>query len=269
MKQLKNRIFERIRSGNHALGVNVQTASEEAVEIAGRAGYDYVMLDWEHGSYGFDRLVSLIRAAEAVDISSVVRIPHGDAVTVCRVLDAGAHGIVVPQISSVEQAREVMAAARFQSNTHEEGRRGACPSTRAAGHLCRDWTGFVTHANQDVFLALGFETVDAISMFDEMADAGRMDAVFIGAFDLAQSMGLNGQMHHPDVMAALEPLLQKAKARHIPIFATLVSADAEAARKDASAWVERGAGLINVVSDRRALYQGLSNRLDAIRPAQP
>jgi 4-hydroxy-2-oxoheptanedioate aldolase len=245
----------------------VQTASEEAVEIAGRAGYDYVMLDWEHGSYGFDKLVSLIRAAEAYDISAIVRIPHGDAVTVHRVLDAGAHGIVVPQISSVAQAREVMQAARFQSEAFPEGCRGACPSTRATRHLCDDWRAFVEQSNAQIFIALGFETLDAIAQFEQIADAGRMDAVFIGAFDLAQSMGLHGQMHHPDVLRALEPLLEGARSRDIPVFATLTSSDAEAVRTDIAAWRNRGARIVNVVSDRRALYQAIQSRLDAGRLA--
>jgi 4-hydroxy-2-oxoheptanedioate aldolase len=260
-----NRIFERCRAGKVALGVNVQTASAEVVEMAGAAGYDYVMLDWEHGSYGFDTLVSLIRASEAAGITPVVRIPHSDATTVCRVLDAGALGIIAPQISSVAQAREVMRAARYRTADTPEGERGACPSTRAAGHLCADWPGFVKESNDQVFLALGFESVEAIRQFPEIADAGRMDAVFIGAFDLAQSMGLSGQMYHPDVMAALQPLMDQARARRIPLFATLVSGNPEAASADIAQWIKAGAGIVNVVSDRRAIFQGLKGRLDATR----
>jgi 4-hydroxy-2-oxoheptanedioate aldolase len=265
MKQIKNRIFEQLRNKRPAVGVNVQTASEEVVEMAGLAGYDYVMLDWEHGSYGFDKLVTLIRAAEAVSVSPIVRIPHADGVTVCRVLDAGAHGIVAPQINSVAQASEVMRAARFQSVSYPHGCRGACPSTRAAGHLCHDWGAYVEKSNDEIFVALGFETQESITLFGEMVDMGRMDAAFIGAFDLAQSMGLNGQMTHPDVMTALKPLISGAKQRNIPIFATLISGDPVGARKDFDAWVERGAQIVNVVSDRRAVFQGVKGRLDAIR----
>lgn len=265
MRNMKNRIFERNRAGDVAYGVNVQTASAEVVEMAGLAGYDYVMLDWEHGSYGFDTLVSLIRAAEATGITPIVRIPHSDATTVCRVLDAGALGIVAPQISSVEQAREVMRAARYRAADMPDGERGACPSTRASGHLCADWPAFVRRSNEEVFLALGFESEQAVRAFPEIAAAGRMDAVFIGAFDLAQSMGRPGQMYHPEVMDVLHPLMEQARERRIPSFATLVSGSPEAARTDLAPWIEAGARIVNVVSDRRAIFQGLGGRLDALR----
>lgn len=269
MRTPRNRIFERTRAGQVALGVNVQTSSADIVEMAGLAGYDYVMLDWEHGSYGFDTLVGLIRAAEAAEVTPIVRIPHGEAHTVCRVLDAGAMGIVAPQIGSVAQAREVMQAARYRTASMPLGERGACPSTRTAGHLCDDWNGFAEQSNDLVYLALGFETEPAIALFDEMADAGRVDGVFIGAFDLAQSMGLSGQMYHPRVMAALQPLMDRARARGIPLHATLVSADPAAAQADIAQWTSQGAGLVNVVSDRRVVYQGLKGRLDAVRGGGP
>lgn len=263
-----NRIFDRIRNGKVALGINVQTSSAEIVEMAGLVGYDYVMLDWEHGSYGFDTLVSLIRAAECVGVTPIVRIPGSDEATVCRVLDAGAMGIVAPQISSLDDARKVIQAVRYKTSKGDNGTRGACPSTRSSGHLCNDWETFVQKANDQIFLALGIESLEAIQLFGEMADIGRIDSVFIGAFDLAQSMGLSGQMHHKNVVKVLEPLVQEAIRREIAIFATLTSGNDSDANKDIENWINRGASIINVVSDRRAMVQALNGRLHAVQHNQ-
>lgn len=259
-----NQILQRVRNGQVAVGINIQTSSPEMVEMVGFSQYDYAMLDWEHGSYGTDTLVQLIRASEAVGLTAIVRIPDTDPITVMRVLDAGASGLVAPQVSTVAQAEQVLRAARYFDGSNI-GNRGACPSGRATGHLVPNWKEFTARSNREVFVALGFECVESIDNFDAMADIGGMDAVFLGAFDLAQSMGYAGEMYHPEVMKQLERLMDKARARRIPVFGTLVSGSPEEARKDMEKWIGYGAQIMNVMSDRRLAMLGLKARLDAVR----
>ncbi|MGI4816190.1 MAG: HpcH/HpaI aldolase family protein [Janthinobacterium lividum] len=266
MKLRVNRIKQCLREGRLATGVNVQFASPEVVEVVGASGYDFAMIDWEHGSFSFDVVVQMIRAAEAVDITPIVRIPGCDAVTIKRVLDAGAMGVVVPQIENRAQAEEAARGARYFDGSNE-GARGACPSTRATRHLAEDWQAFARHSNEEIFLALAIECEEGLRNFEEIAAVPGLDAVFLGIFDLAQAMGFHGDMKHPQVLQALQPLLAHSRARGLPIHATLVSADGDAAAKDTAYWVDAGASIINCVSDRRVLSIGLRERREAVARA--
>jgi 4-hydroxy-2-oxoheptanedioate aldolase len=265
MKPPRNRIHECLRSGAVAYGVNVQTSSPEIVEMVGHAGFDYAMLDWEHGSYGFDTLVELIRAAQAVDLTPIVRIPDNTPSTVCRVLDAGALGIVAPQVETAQEAIAVARAARYLETDHPFGQRGACPSTRATGHLATNWVEFSRTSNREVFVAIGFESEASIDNFHAIASAPGIDAVFIGAFDLAQAMRCPGQMQHPRVMEKLQGLLAGARELQLPVFATLTSASSHEAQADSQKWIGLGARVINTVSDRRLVSLGLRERIAALR----
>jgi 4-hydroxy-2-oxoheptanedioate aldolase len=264
MRSRPNKIKQRLREGKTAFGVNVQTSSLDIVEMVGAAGFDYAMLDWEHGSYGFDTLVNLIRAAEAYDLTPIVRVPEGTSVTIMRVLDAGAMGIVVPQVDTREQAEEALRAARFY-NGRNQGSRGACPSTRGAGHLVNGWQSFMDNSNEEIFMAIGFESEQSIRNFSEIASVPGMDAAFLGAFDLAQSMGYPGEMYHPAVMERLQVLLDSAKLAKMPVFGTLVAATPETTRQDAAKWMGLGARILNVISDRRLMSLGLQDRFNAVR----
>jgi len=268
MRARVNRIRHCMAQGRISRGINVQTASPEIVEMVGVAGYDHVMIDWEHGSFDFDTVVQMIRAADAVDLTPVVRVPDVDAVAIKRVLDAGALGVVVPQVSTVEQAREALGAARYFDGRNA-GARGACPSVRATGHLSTHWEQDLRHANEQVVVALSFECTTSIANFDAIAALPGLDAAFVGAFDLAQSMGHLGQTRHPDVQQQLERLHAHARANGVPLWGTLMSGDAASTAAETAWWVAAGAAALNVASDRRLLSLALAQRLAASAPPAP
>ncbi|WP_454740137.1 HpcH/HpaI aldolase family protein [Cupriavidus necator] len=253
-----------MRAGQIATGVNVQTASPEIVEMVGAAGYDYAMLDWEHGSYGFDSLVQMIRAAEAFDLTTIVRVPDTSPTNIMRVLDAGALGVVIPQVVNTAEADAAVRAARYNDGKGD-GNRGTCPSVRGAGHMAGNWREFMTRCNGEVFVALGFECDEALDNFDGLASIPGVDAIFIGAFDWAQSIGCFGEMYHPDNMQRIEKLCGLSAERNLPIFATLVSGDAAEVQRDMTMWKGLGARIVNSISDRRILTVGLANRLRAMQ----
>src|SRR3954452_17147477 len=115
MNKKENRILQNLRKGETSVGVNIQTNSPEIVEMVGIAGFDHVMIDWEHGSFGTDSVVSMIRAAQLAEVTPIIRIPSNDEVWIKRVLDAGALGVVVPHISTREQAEAAVQSARYRS----------------------------------------------------------------------------------------------------------------------------------------------------------
>lgn len=269
MRSSHNRIKARMRAGDAAYGVNVQTAGPEIVEMVGEAGFDYVMIDWEHGSFGVESVVGMLRAAETVGVTPVVRVPDHSEQAIKRVLDAGALGIVVPQVHTAEQARQIVAHSRYFDGSNH-GDRGACPSVRGAGHLTFDWEGFTRWSNDEILLAISIESERGVGNFAEIAALDGIDALFVGTFDLAHSMGLFGQTSHPAVQAHLERLMQVARSRDLPLWATLMAAEPEEMTREAARWIELGAKVFNAISDRRLLTLGLRSRLSAMpaRPAQ-
>lgn len=263
---MSNRILERLRSGATSTGVNIQTNSPEIVEMVGHSGFDHVMIDWEHGSFGTDSVVSMIRAAQFTGVTPIVRVPANDEVWIKRVLDAGALGVVVPHISTREQAQRAVAAARYRTGDEPAGRRGACPSIRAAGHMARDWRSYAETANSEIFVAVAIESPEGVEALPEILTVPGIDAVFLGTFDLAHDLGFYGDNSAPEVSIRITELVAAATAAEVPLFATLYRGrtDAEVAAEVAR-WRELGARIFNSVSDRRLVLQGLEDRLGQLR----
>ncbi|WP_246858703.1 HpcH/HpaI aldolase/citrate lyase family protein [Citricoccus sp. SGAir0253] len=245
--------------------MNVQTNSPELVEMVGLAGYDHVMIDWEHGSFGTDAVVSMIRAAEAVGLTPLVRVPANEEVWIKRVLDAGALGIVVPHVATPGQARAAVSAARYTRN-RGQGARGACPSVRAAGHLTADWREFAQWSDENVFVAVAVESQEGVDALEEILSVEGIDALFLGSFDLAHEMGHFGDNSAPEVAREIDRIVDAARRASVPLFATLYRGSTlEDARQDFDRWIGAGARVVNAVSDRRLVLQSLGARISALR----
>lgn len=265
MQPKANGVLQALRQGRTSLGVNVQTNSPEIVEMVGHAGYDHVMIDWEHGSFGTDAVVSMIRAAQYAAVTPIVRVPANHEVWIKRALDAGALGVVVPHITSPEQARAAVGAARYGSDT-APGARGACPSVRAASHLASDWRAFSRWSDENVFVALAIESRTGVAALGDILAVPGIDAVFMGTFDLAHEMGHHGDNSAPEVKAAIDSIVEKANNASTPLFATLYRGRTpEESRAELEHWTALGARVVNTVSDRRLVLQGLDDRLGMLR----
>lgn len=260
-----NNILGALRCGKTSLGVNIQTNSPEFLEMVGRAGYDHVMIDWEHGSFGTDAVVSMIRAAQVSQLTPIIRVPSNDEVWIKRVLDAGALGIVVPHVYNRERAEAAVAAARY-STPGGPGARGACPSVRAADHMASDWRTFAEWSNDNVFVAVAIESRAGVAAAQEILEVPGIDALFLGTFDLAQEMGHHGDNSVPEVEEQILKLVEAAKRASVPLFATLYRGRTpEESRKELEHWEGLGARVINTVSDRRLILQSLSERLEILQ----
>ena len=132
----RNRLKEAIQSSGLAIGTFVQMASAENAEIAAASGFDFVILDMEHGSFGIESLVELIRGVQVAGATPIVRLPDDSETGILKALDAGATGVLVPGISNKEETRKIVNAARYAPL----GCRGACPRVRATGHGLYDWS---------------------------------------------------------------------------------------------------------------------------------
>ncbi|WP_454719994.1 MULTISPECIES: HpcH/HpaI aldolase family protein [Cupriavidus] len=259
----ENRIKAALAAGSAPVGAFVQMACPEIVEVAGNAGYDYVWIDGEHGSFGLETAVQMIRAAEATGITPMVRVPSHDPAGIAKTLDAGAMGVIVPQVATRAQAEAVVQAARYRNADWPQGKRGACPLIRATGHQTLDWKGYAKWANDNVMVWLLVETVEGLDNLGEILQVPGIDAIVLGAFDLAVSMGHDGDRHHPAVVARLDGMIGMVRERGVEVVALLFDAaieDMQAARRHYAA---SGCRILIAGSDRRIL----SNAFGAIRGA--
>ncbi len=194
----ENTLKRRIAAGKPALGVWIQMAEPSIAEIASLAGYDFLILDNEHGHASLDTLVHMMRAAQAGDATLMVRCPGSDGDYIKRVMDAGAEALMIPMLDTPEEAKAVVKAALYPP----AGRRGySSPTVRASGYGAAP--DHAKRANDEVFITVQIEHTDAVDRAAEIAAVEGVDCVFIGANDLAGSLGHMGDLGHPEVEARI------------------------------------------------------------------
>lgn len=253
-----NQVKQRLASGAHAFGAFVQMANPEVVEVIGNAGYDYVWIDCEHGSIYLETCIQMIRAAEATGITPIVRVPSHDPTFIMRVLDSGAMGIVVPQVTTAEQAEAAVAAAKYRIGGSGIGRRGACPLIRTAGHQVPDWPEFARWSNDNVTVWLLVETVEGIDNLDAILAVPGVDAIVLGAFDLSISMGHDGDRHHPAVVAKLDGVIDKVRSRNVDVVGMLFDPTVEGMCAAYRTYAAQGCRIFIAGTDRRILVNSFN-----------
>ena len=259
-----HRVREALSAGRYAAGCYIQLNSPESVEIAGAAGLDYVIIDCQHGAIDFESAVHMIRAAQAIGVTPLVRPVDHTPGFIMKVLDAGALGVVVPDIVHAAQARAVVSAARY-GVAGNGGTRGACPSTRAAWHQTDDWPGFMQHANDTVSVWLILESREAFANADAILAVPGIDAVIPGTFDLSHQMQLFGQREHEAVTEACLSLTHKAAALGIPVVRSIRAQGESDMARERQVWEAHGARIFHIGGDRRLLRNAWRDRLNGLR----
>ena len=189
---LRSRVTEEI-----LIGTTVAIPSPAVVEVLGGTPFDLLLIDAEHSPLSVEGLESMLRAADLAPKATLVRVPEVGSY-IARVLDLGAAGVVVPRIESAQQAAEVVERARYAP----QGRRGAGPARgQSYGASLAE---YVTRANAEILVAVQIETIAGLDAADEILATPGLDAVVIGPFDLATSMGEEvGSVKHLAAIAAI------------------------------------------------------------------
>lgn len=203
MKYKVNNIRARHARGEIAIGATVQIASPESIEMAGLAGFDFVWIDAEHGTMDLSVLAHLIRAADAVGMTSVVRVPDHTPSFITRTLDAGAWGILAPRVQNKAQAEALVRAVKFAPH----GERGACHCTRASGYFTRDWKEYRPYADRETMLWVLIEDQEGADNIEEIVSVPGVDAVLYGPFDMSQALGYEGDVANAKVREILQRVL--------------------------------------------------------------
>jgi 4-hydroxy-2-oxoheptanedioate aldolase len=204
-----NRMKEKLRAGDAVFGVSVMIPSPQIVEMIAAAGFDWVLLDCEHGTLTLESVELMAMAAEASGITAIARPVSRSAEHILQVLDRGVMGVQVPHVNTAADAREVLAAVKY----HPAGRRGLAAGTRAAVYDSHgSLADHVRSANEQTLIAIQLEDEEAIRNIDELLEVDDIDVFFIGPSDLSQSMGHPGNPKAPVVADAIESSFRKMVA---------------------------------------------------------
>lgn len=249
----ENRLKARMQAAEMLTGIWIGSGAEATAEALSLVGYDWMLLDGEHGPIEVSALLPMMRAAALGGIDVVARVPWNDPVLIKRVLDIGAQTLMIPFVQNADEARAAVRAMRYPPH----GIRGAAGVTRAGRYGTA--SDYLAGANAQVSLIAQAETAEAIACVGEIAAVDGVDAVFVGPSDLAASMGHLGHSGHPDVQTAIAQAARDILAAgKTP---SILALDAAGAR----AYRAMGYRLIAAGLDMHLLVQAARNLLAEVR----
>ena len=196
----------RVLAGEFLAGTFLNLGSPLTVEMAGLAGYDWLLLDHEHGAGSDTTLLHQLQAVSATPAMGVVRIAANEPPRFKRALDAGAHGIMIPYVSSAAEMKAVASSLRYPPH----GQRGVAKLNRAAA-FGTDFEAYFAHAHECIVAMPQIETLEAVREVDEIAAIDGADVLFVGPLDLTSNMGMSGNYTHPDFVEILKKVAKAAK----------------------------------------------------------
>lgn len=203
----KNLTKAKIKAGETAYGVFVGMGCPTLVEIIGLIGFDFVLLDAEHGPLDLETCEHMVRAADNVNITPIIRIAMNIQQNILRYLDIGALGVLMPMLATKADAENVVRAVKYRP----EGRRGLA-GVRAAGYGISGPLGeYVKEANRETMILTQVETLEAVDNLKDILSIPGIDVIFIGPTDLSSAMGYPGQASHPEVQKMIDYLVKEIR----------------------------------------------------------
>ena len=190
-----NLLKQRLAAGGRALGCWLDMVSPLAAEIVALAGYDCVMIDHEHGPGSLMDAVGQIHAISGTPTTPLMRVPWNDSVMIKRALDIGVEGLMIPAVSSAEEARAAVAACRYPP----AGGRGAAYGAIRASRYGLDREDYRNRVNDQLLLICQIETLEGVEAIPDIARVPGVDVLFIGPYDLSGSVGKLGGYDDPEV----------------------------------------------------------------------
>lgn len=203
---MRNELLKaKLAAGQTSVGSWITLPSQAIAEILARAGFDWLVVDLEHSITPIDVAGEMIRIIDLCGVSPLVRLTSNDPNQIKRVMDAGAHGIVVPMVTSAEEARLAVAATRYAP----EGNRGVgLGRAQGYGAAFKEYLAWQDGGGPIVIAQI--EHIDAVTALPEILAVSGVDAFIIGPYDLSASMGIPGQFDHPDFTAAMAKIASTA-----------------------------------------------------------
>lgn len=254
----ENRVKGMLKEGKKTAGAWLQIASPFTAEIMSQAGFDWLLIDMEHGPGDILTLISQVQAMKGSGVVPLARAPWNDFVIVKRILDAGVYGILFPYINTRADAEAAVRACKYPP----QGIRGVAGSPRAAGYG-QNVKDYLAGANDQILILVAVETAEAVANLDQILEASGIDGIFIGPMDLATSMGHLGDPSHSDVQAAIATIEAKVLA------ADKVLATVAGSWEQAQILYERGYQMLMLMADGVSLGKLAVEKVARFRAAYP
>ena len=235
---IDNAVKRRITAGEPTAGAWLHLCSPIAAEIMAEAGFDWLLVDMEHGHGDYQTLLGQLQAMRGSGVTPIVRVEWNDPAVLKRVLDLGAHGVMIPGVAG----RDACAAAVRACKYPPQGIRGMAGSHRAAGFGTRA-AEYWKRANAETLVVIQVETVETLRDIDAVLAVPGIDVAFVGPVDLSAALGHVGDAGHPEVQAAIARVEEAGKRAGVAL--GTISRSWEEAR----ALFARGYRMVTLASD--------------------
>lgn len=249
---------QKLHAGRPALGGWMMIGHPTVAEAMAGEAFDWLGVDMEHTATGVRELYEIVRAVKGSGIDVIARLHSCDPVLAKLVLDAGANGIIVPSVNTREEAVRSVAMAKFPP----EGFRGAS-LCRATDHG-RDFNAYFAQHNREVLVVVMLEHVDGVARADEILSVPGIDAALIGPYDLSASMGLAGQLDHPQMQTARQTVLDACRRHGVAPGIHVVSTNPQ----DVPLRIEEGFRFVACGLDTLFIMNGCRQMLENARKIQ-
>lgn len=253
-----NRVREKLAAGKTVVGTMlVEIRQPGIMTLLANAGFDFVLIDNEHGPFSVETIADLSRAARDAGVTPIVRIPELTYAHVAQSLDGGAQGIMLPRVTEPAQ---VEACVRYMKYA-PEGKRGAVLSRGHLAFRAGPLAETLAALNRETFLVVQIETAEAVEGLDQILSVPGVNAALIGPTDLSFALGVPGKMEDPRLVAAIEKTLAACIARKI------VPAIHTNDTGMTAHWARRGMRLVSINSETGLLVAGATQAIKTIREA--
>jgi 4-hydroxy-2-oxoheptanedioate aldolase len=253
-----NMLKKKLKEGKVCFGTFVRLGPR-AVEILGYAGWDFAVFDMEHGVFDFPQVEEMARAARCTGITSLVRVPEPNPSYIMRAVDAGAEGVQIPQVENADMARLLSQAARY----FPEGKRGLCSYVRAAGYSSIPPDEHMSSSNREVLTVIHIEGEAAASGVKAILEIPGIDVIFLGPWDLSQSLGVPGKTKDPKVVRVMETVIDACKKKGIVVGTFVREVE------DAQPWIDLGVRYMMVSTDAGLLLRSSRDWVGSLRKMAP
>lgn len=203
----KNVTKEKLKRGEAVVGTFVTFPSATIVEICGHTGFDFVILDAEHGPLSPDTCEHLVRAADVTGMTPIVRVPQNHPKEILRYLDIGALGIQVPMVRTAADARSAVEAVKY----HPLGQRGMGGARASAWGMKGGFVPYIEAANRETMVVVQIETREAVENISDILAVEGIDAILIGRLDLSQAFGIPGRSQDPLISEIVDTVIEAAQ----------------------------------------------------------
>jgi len=248
---------KRLLAGEWLAGAFINLGSAVTAEIAGRSGFDWLLLDYEHGPGSDETLLSQLQALGGTAVTPLVRIAANEAPRFKRVLDLGSAGVMVPYVTTVAEAQAAVAAGHYPPR----GIRGVSKFNRAAG-FGQDFEAYFARSGEETTIVVQIENMAGVDASEAIAAVEGVDALFVGPLDLSTNLGIVGQVDHPRLVEARRRVAAAAR-RAGKAAGILLTAEAQIEQVRAE-----GFTLVTFGSDGGAVATGLRQAATALKKSR-